>query len=167
MMKKVDHDNGTYTYIRQDETNGELKETIRNHQNLSDMNQMGYFGNIWVRSHYFAKAGDTNGGGHYHHFDHVTLLAVGSVLVEVGDEPPKEFHAPTFIVIPKDNKHKFTALTDGVVYYCVFALRDENGELTDMYTGDNSPYMLLPDKDWEAKNKIKKFDKKTTIEGDV
>jgi hypothetical protein len=165
-MEKIYHNNGTYSYVRKDEKNGELKNTIRNHQNLSDMNQMGYFGNIWVRSHYFAKAGDTNGGGHYHHFDHVTLLAVGSVLVEVDNELPKEFHAPTFIVIPKDSKHKFTALTDGVVYYCVFALRDENGELTDMYTGDNSAYMLRPDEDLEAATKIKSFDKKTTIESD-
>ena len=143
---------------------GKLKHDHRSHMDMSDMHQMGYFGNIWVRSHYFHKAGDTNGPAHRHHFDHVTLLAVGSVLCEVEGNTPKEFHAPTFIVIDKDKKHKFTALTDGVVYYCVFALRDENGELTDMYTGDNSPYDRLPDEEWEAQQRVGEFDKKTTHE---
>jgi hypothetical protein len=109
------------------------------HMNQSDVNQMGYFGNVWVRSHYFEKAGYTNGGGHKHNFDHVTLLAVGSVLCEVEGNEPKQFDAPTFIVIDKDKKHKFTALTDGVVYYCIFAMRNLDGEVADLYTDDNSP----------------------------
>jgi hypothetical protein len=155
------HENN-FVIEREDEKNGSLIEEIRNHNNLSDLNQMGYFGNIWVRSHYFKKAGDTNGGGHYHHFDHVTLLAVGSVKVEVEGHDPKEFHAPTFIVIKKEHKHKFTALTDGVVYYCVFALRDENGELTDMYNGDKSPYNMV--RDDEIEEKIKLWNQKTTHE---
>lgn len=150
--------------FKKDEKTGEvLISTYRSHINESDMHQMGCFGNIWVRSHQFAKAGDTNGGGHYHNFDHVTLLAVGSVLVEVEGHEPKEFHAPTFIVIDKNHKHKFTALTDGVVYYCVFALRDKDGEVTDMYSGDNSPYSRLSDEEFE-KQRLNSFDKKTTIE---
>lgn len=43
--------------------------------------ELGYFGNIWVRSNYLLRAGYSNGGGHYHYFDHVTLLAKGSLLV--------------------------------------------------------------------------------------
>jgi hypothetical protein len=150
--------------IKKDERTGvDNISTYRSHINESDFHQLGCFGNIWVRSHYFAKKGDTNGGGHYHNFDHVTLLAVGSVVVEIEGNKPKEFHAPTFIVIDKNNKHKFTALTDGVVYYCVFALRDENGEVTDMYSGDNSPYNLVSDEEF-TKMQIDSFDKKTTIE---
>ncbi len=121
---------------------GGVKKIIRNHDNASDVDQMGYYGNIWVRSHSFMKAGDTNGGGHKHNFDHVTMLAVGSVLVEVEGHEPKEFHAPTFIVIDKDHRHKFTALTDGVVYYCVFAMRDLDGQVTNIYGDMNSP--LVP-----------------------
>jgi hypothetical protein len=121
---------------------GRVKKIIRNHDNASDVDQMGYYGNIWVRSHSFMKAGDTNGGGHKHNFDHVTMLAVGSVLVEVEGHEPKEFHAPTFIVIDKDHRHKFTALTDGVVYYCVFAMRDLDGQVTNIYGDMNSP--LVP-----------------------
>jgi len=92
---------------------------------------LGYFGNIWVKSHTLERAGDTNGEGHIHHFDHVTLLVKGSVRVEVNSNPPKEFHAPTFIVIRRDRKHRFTALEDDTVYYCVFALRDIDGEPID------------------------------------
>jgi hypothetical protein len=109
------------------------------HIQRSDVNQMGYFGNIWVRSHYFEKAGHTNGGGHTHNFDHVTLLAVGSVLCEVEGDEPKQFDAPTFIVIDKDKKHKFTALTDGVVYYCVFAVRDLDGSVENIVDPSNIP----------------------------
>jgi hypothetical protein len=104
------------------------------------MIEMGYFGNIWVRQHWLAKKGDDNGGGHTHHFDHVTLLAKGSVRVEVEGCEPKVFTAPTFIVIKKEHKHIFTALEDETLYYCVFALRDVDGNVTDFYSGDNSPY---------------------------
>lgn len=124
--------------------NGKFIKKIRKHLNLSDIDQMGFFGNVWVRSHSYAKAGDTNGGGHKHNFDHVTLLAVGSVLVEVEGQEPKVFEAPTFIVIDKDHKHKFTALTDGVVYYCVFALRDVDGNVLEMYDPSNSPMDHTP-----------------------
>ena len=107
-------------------------------QEGTHVDQMGYYGNIWVRSHFLAKAGHTNGGGHTHNFDHVTLLAVGEILAEVEGKEPKQFKAPTFIVIDKNHKHKFTALTDGVVYYCVFAVRDLDGNVSDIYSEDNS-----------------------------
>lgn len=104
------------------------------------MSEMGYFGNIWVRQHHLASKDQDNGGGHTHHFDHVTLLARGKVRVEVAGYPAKEFTAPTFIVIKKEHKHRFTALEDDTLYYCVFALRDVDGEVTDFFSGDNSPY---------------------------
>jgi hypothetical protein len=127
------------TLVQVDPVTMRAEKILRSHKNLSNIDQMGYFGNIWVRSHTFAKVGDTNGGGHTHNFDHVTLLAVGSVLVEVEGYEPKEFHGPTFITIDKDHSHKFTALTDDVVYYCVFALRDLDGDVTDIVGDANSP----------------------------
>jgi hypothetical protein len=102
--------------------------------------EMGFFGNIWVRQNYLANAGESNGGGHFHHFDHVSLLTQGEVLVEVDGREPKKFVAPTFIVIKKDFRHKFTAITNDVIWYCVFALRDIDGNVTDFYSGDNNPY---------------------------
>lgn len=102
--------------------------------------EIGFFGNIWVRQNWLQSVGDDNGGGHTHHFDHVTLLVKGKVRVDVEGFPPKEFTAPTFIVIKKEHKHKFTALEHETLYYCVFALRDVDGNVTDFYSGDNSPY---------------------------
>jgi len=102
---------------------------------------MGYFGNIWVKSHTLKKKGQTNGGGHSHHFDHVTLLIKGSVSVSVEGGPEKEFHAPTFVIVKKEKSHKFTALEDDTIYYCVFALRDIDGQpIDEMVDERNTPY---------------------------
>lgn len=100
---------------------------------------LGVIGNVWVRQNVLTKAG-TATQRHKHHFDHVSLLAKGEVRVEVDGFEPTVFKAPTFIVVKKDRSHKFTALTDDVLWYCVFALRDEDGGQTDMYDGRNSPY---------------------------
>lgn len=102
-------------------------------------NNLGYFGNIWVRQNYLETTGDI-APGHKHHFDHVSLLSSGKVRVEVTGFPAKEFTAPTFIVIKKEHEHKFTALEDNTLWYCVFALRDIDGDVTEIYNGDNSPY---------------------------
>jgi len=110
--------------------------------------QLGYFGNIWVRQNLFETAGDT-AQGHYHKFDHVSLLTSGTVRVEVEGFAPKEFTAPTFIVIKKEYSHKFTAVTDNVMWYCVFALRDIDGDVTDIYSGDNSPFGIVSSDYWQ------------------
>jgi quercetin dioxygenase-like cupin family protein len=102
------------------------------------MSDLGYFGNIWVRQNYLAKAGDVF-DGHTHDFDHVSLLTQGKVRVTVKGFKPKEFTAPTFIVIKKQYEHEFVALEDKTNWYCVFALRDANGEVTDIYAAENSP----------------------------
>jgi hypothetical protein len=104
---------------------------------------LGYFGNIWVRQNNLTDKGDSF-PGHTHVFDHVSLLARGSVLVEVEGYEPKVFEAPTFIVIKKEMKHKFTALEDNVLYYCVFALRDVDGEVIEIYDEKNSPTPIHP-----------------------
>lgn len=100
---------------------------------------LGFFGNIWVKMNYLPKAGDTF-GGHEHTFDHVSLLTKGKVRVEVKGFEPKEFTAPTFIVIKKEYEHEFIALEDDSLWYCVFAMRDINGEVMDIYGAENSPY---------------------------
>jgi hypothetical protein len=106
---------------------------------MNKLHELGYFGNIWVRQNLLEKAGDQH-LGHTHNFDHVSLLVNGKVRVTVRGYPPKEFTAPTFIVIRKQFHHTFEALEDRTVWYCVFALRDIDGEVTDFYSGDNSPY---------------------------
>lgn len=115
---------------------------------------LGCFGNVWIRQNYLAKPGDES-INHHHYFDHVTLLSQGKVRVDVNDVPGKEFTAPTFIMIKKDKKHKFVALTEDVTWFCIFALRDEEGGLTDHYNGDNSPYMWAPDSYWDTQEALK------------
>jgi hypothetical protein len=91
----------------------------------------GFVGNIWVLQHYLELTGDTN-GGHAHTHDHITLLTTGSVQVSVNDGEPKVFTAPTFIIIKKGLRHKLVALEDNTNYFCVFAMRDIDGDLTDI-----------------------------------
>lgn len=105
---------------------------------------LGVVGNVWVRQNVLTEAG-TETQRHKHHFDHVSLLCSGKVKVEVEGFPATEFTAPTFIVVKAEHSHKFTALTDDVVWYCVFALRDEDGNVTDMYDGRHSPYGTFSD----------------------
>ena len=101
--------------------------------------ELGYFGNIWVRQHMFDVAGESH-PGHKHKFDHVTLLTQGKASVEIEGYEPREFKAPTFIIIRKEHNHKITALEDKTIYYCVFALRDLNGEVVDdVYGGAHDP----------------------------
>ncbi len=94
--------------------------TLSNHE-------LGYFGNIWVRQNILSEKGESF-PGHKHRFDHVTLLVQGEIEIEVEGKPPKQFKAPTFVIIRKEKEHKVTALTDDVMYYCVFALRNIDGE---------------------------------------
>lgn len=104
--------------------------------------ELGYFGNIWVRQHFLAKAGNAH-PGHKHHFDHVTLLARGEVTVEIEGYEPKKFVAPTFIIVKKEHSHRIVAESDEVLYYCVFALRNLDGEvIEETYGAANNPYEL-------------------------
>jgi hypothetical protein len=93
--------------------------------------ELGFFGNVWVRSNHLEKAGDFV-KGHKHKYDHVSLLAKGKVQVQIGDLEPQVFNAPIFIVIRKEYVHKITALEDDTIWYCVFAMRRIDGEVVDM-----------------------------------
>lgn len=100
--------------------------------------ELGFFGNIWVKQHTLEFVGDCV-DGHKHHFDHVSLLTKGKVIVEVEGYEPKEFIAPTFIIIKKEHEHKITATEDDTNWYCVFALRDLDGEVIEVYEGKHNP----------------------------
>lgn len=112
----------------------------------------GFVGNVWVRQNYLSKKGDAV-GGHLHYHDHVSLLVKGSVEVTVGSNEPKTFVAPTFIVIKKERKHQFVALEDDTVFYCVFAMRDIDGNVVDIYQEPNVPNYgpdIIPEYTWAA-----------------
>jgi hypothetical protein len=131
---------------------------MRNEHPFHGGEELGYFGNIWVRQNYLAKAGDTV-GGHVHYFDHVTLLAHGSVEIKIGDNEPKSFFAPTFITIRKDQNHQIKALEDNTYYYCVFAVRDIDGNTVDIVDEKNRPWFAgaAPDDFWDKRDILEKL----------
>lgn len=81
----------------------------------------------------FQKAGDIE-VGHSHTFDHGTLIAHGSVEVQLLDESDnvvdkKTYIAPSFVFIQKLKKHRIIALEDNTVAACIHALRDIDEEI--------------------------------------
>jgi len=91
---------------------------------------IGYVGNVWSKQMHFEKTGDFE-QGHTHCFDHLTLLASGSLKVEVEGQETI-FKAPHMIYIHKDKMHGLTALEDNTVAYCIHAIRDKSsGDILD------------------------------------
>jgi len=81
---------------------------------------IGCVNNLWARMMFFKSAGDIE-PGHTHQFDHMTLLAYGSLEVTV-DERTTVFKAPHLIYIKKGKEHELVALEDGTVAICLHAL---------------------------------------------
>lgn len=84
--------------------------------------KIGCVANLWSKQLHFKKAGDTE-HGHKHSFDHLTLLAHGSLRVTVNGSE-SVFNAPTMIFIKAEYNHELVALEDNTVAYCIHALRD-------------------------------------------
>jgi quercetin dioxygenase-like cupin family protein len=74
---------------------------------------------------HFKKADDIE-YGHTHPFDHLTLLASGSLRVKVNGKTT-DFKAPHMIYIKAEHEHELVALEDDTVAFCIHALRDGNG----------------------------------------
>ena len=92
--------------------------------------------NVFVKMYQFKEAGATH-YGHSHVFDHITLLAHGSLLMK-HDNGEASFAAPHLIVTPKGVNHQFTALEDNTVFCCVHAIR-EGSEVDDVASQDITP----------------------------
>jgi hypothetical protein len=92
--------------------------------------------NVYVRQMHYTKAGIIE-VGHKHPYDHATLLATGTLKVQLYDSEtkelfePVEYKAPAMILIKKDFAHKLTSMEDNTIAYCVHALRDENETIVD------------------------------------
>lgn len=98
--------------------------------------KLGLVANLFSRMMHFKKAGDIE-HGHTHQFDHLTLLATGSLRVTVDGEST-DFKAPMMIFIHKDKHHELVALEDNTVAYCIHALR-ENNETNTILDPDSIP----------------------------
>ena len=93
---------------------------------------LGFFGNIYARHLAFAKAGDTM-HGHSHNFNHVTLVSHGAITVWRRDQEDRTYTAPAFIEIPSEVTHEFTAMVDNTECWCIFAVRNLDGEVIDRF----------------------------------
>lgn len=98
---------------------------------------IGCVANLYSRQMTFVKAGDVE-IGHKHQFDHLTLLAHGSLKV-VANGKESTYKAPHMIYIHKDVIHELTALEDNTVAFCIHALRDGDG------VGDILDPSMIPD----------------------
>lgn len=84
--------------------------------------KLGCVANLWSRQMHFEKAGDKE-QPHNHAFDHLTLLAKGSLKVVV-EGKESVFVAPHMIYIKAEKLHELIALEDDTLAYCIHALRD-------------------------------------------
>jgi quercetin dioxygenase-like cupin family protein len=73
---------------------------------------------VFVKQSVVAKAG-TILPQHAHRYDHLSMIAVGSVRVWEDGRLKGEFKAPTGVHIRAGVKHTFQTLEDGTVIYCV------------------------------------------------
>ena len=83
--------------------------------------KIGCVSNLYSRMMHFKEIGDCE-QGHTHPFDHLTLLASGSVEVEL-EGNKTTYVAPQMIFIKAEKVHKLTALAPDTVAYCIHALR--------------------------------------------
>ena len=104
-------------------------------------NSINCVANLFARQMHFAKAGDAE-EGHKHQFDHLTLLAAGSVRVTV-EGKETDFKAPHMIYIHAEKNHRLVALEDNTVAYCIHALRDGN-EVDDILDPASIPLGVNP-----------------------
>jgi hypothetical protein len=86
---------------------------------------IGCVSNLWSRMMHFKNVGDTE-IGHKHQFDHLTLLAKGSLKVTI-EGKDTIFKAPHMIFIQKDKFHELVAIEEDTVAYCIHALRNQDG----------------------------------------
>lgn len=62
--------------------------------------------------------------GHRHKYDHLSILARGSVLLTVDGESA-EYHAPACLTISAGKHHELVSLEPDTVWFCVHAISAE------------------------------------------
>lgn len=93
--------------------------------------------NLWIRQMSFKDVGDKN-EGHTHNYDHITLLAHGSVNVNVEGNVTK-YQAPQMIFVAKGKRHFLEATEPNTIAYCVHALRNAESEDSEILDPDQIP----------------------------
>ena len=89
----------------------------------------GFFGNYFIRPNPVLNAGQER-EGHYHYVDHVNMLVRGAYRVfseskdgvkECWDVRVEDDGFPLFIEIKAECRHKFVALEDNTLSFCMFS----------------------------------------------
>lgn len=101
-------------------------------------------GNIFLRRVQLRRAGDKV-HGHMHAFDHTTFVVRGRVHVDAtcdkGCRPKsQDFEAGQHFLVRKDWRHEITALTDDVLFFCIYSHRTPQGEVVQVATGWREAY---------------------------
>ena len=101
-------------------------------------------GNIFIRPNPLPRAGDKI-DGHRHNFDHTTIVFRGAVHVKAtlpnGAVIERDFRAPAHCLIRADVTHEIVALEDNTEFWCVYAHRTPQGEVSERYTGWPDAYV--------------------------
>jgi cupin superfamily acireductone dioxygenase involved in methionine salvage len=104
---------------------------------LPDICQVQIKGNVVIRPITFASRHQVL-PGHRHNFDHVTMVAVGTVRFSMsfpdGTTKEETHTAPAWVEVPKEATHQIESMTDHAQCYCVFACRDEDGAVAEFVT---------------------------------
>lgn len=100
-------------------------------------------GNIFIRRNILERAGDVI-DGHAHRFDHTSYVICGMVRVEAvlldGRQIEKTFGPGDHFLVLAGVQHKITAVTDGVMFDCIYSHRTPQGEVVQQATGWEPAY---------------------------
>jgi quercetin dioxygenase-like cupin family protein len=109
---------------------------------MSETHSMAIADNVFVKMMAFPERGMTH-AGHSHSFDHITLLASGSVRM-IHDNGEDEYKAPHLIITPKGIRHKFFVLEPNTLLCCIHAVRNGHG------VDDVARSGISPEQAWDS-----------------
>lgn len=104
-------------------------------------------GNIFIRPNKLERVGDKT-PGHTHNFDHTTIVFSGAVHVQAvypdGTVIERDFGegcaAGRYFLVKAEVRHEITALVPNTEFWCVYAHRTPQGEVTLAVTGWEDAY---------------------------
>lgn len=89
-------------------------------------------GNIFIRECRLQRSGDVI-SAHVHKYDHTMFFMRGKAVVATiaigGSRSERTVEAPCDLLVEKNIKHEITAVTDDVLFSCVFPHRDFSGQV--------------------------------------
>ena len=101
-------------------------------------------GNVFIRPNKLPKVGDVV-HGHKHNFDHTSIVFTGAVHVKAvlpnGNVIERDFVAPSHFLVKADVEHEITATKDDTAFWCVYAHRTPQGEVSIENTGWQDGYV--------------------------